>query len=83
VTALLIAGHGSSDEAGAEQFRALTERVGKRLDVPVAGGFIELSAPPNSPTRSPRSSGWVTTASRPCRSCLSPRVTRRATFPRR
>jgi len=46
VTALLIAGHGSSDEAGAEQFRAFTERVGKRLDVPVAGGFIELSAPP-------------------------------------
>jgi sirohydrochlorin cobaltochelatase len=46
VTALLIAGHGSSDEAGAEQFRALTERVGKRLDVPVAGGFIELSPPP-------------------------------------
>jgi sirohydrochlorin cobaltochelatase len=46
VTALLIAGHGSSDEAGAEQFRAFVARVGKRLDVAVAGGFIELSPPP-------------------------------------
>lgn len=45
---LLIAGHGSSDEAGAQQFRAFTERVAKRLDVPVAGGFIELSPPPLS-----------------------------------
>ncbi len=48
MTALLIAGHGSSDEAGAEQFRAFTSRVAKRLDVPVAGGFIELSPPPLS-----------------------------------
>jgi sirohydrochlorin cobaltochelatase len=46
VTALLIAGHGSSDEAGAEQFRAFTARVAKRLEVAVAGGFIELSPPP-------------------------------------
>ncbi len=46
---LLVAGHGSSDVAGADQFRLLADRVGKRLaadDVPVAGGFIELSAPP-------------------------------------
>lgn len=47
--ALLIAGHGTSDVAGAEEFRAFTERVGKRLaarSVAVAGGFIELSPPP-------------------------------------
>ena len=47
--ALLIAGHGTSDEAGAEAFRAFTERVAKRLaarHVSVAGGFIELSPPP-------------------------------------
>lgn len=47
--ALLIAGHGTSDHDGAEQFRAFTDRVGKRLagrGVSVAGGFIELSPPP-------------------------------------
>ncbi|GAB4050019.1 sirohydrochlorin chelatase [Catellatospora paridis] len=47
--ALLIAGHGTSDTDGAEQFRAFTERVGKRLaprGVTVGGGFIELSPPP-------------------------------------
>jgi sirohydrochlorin cobaltochelatase len=46
---LLIAGHGSADEAGAAQFRLFAERVAKRMaadGVPVAGGFIELSAPP-------------------------------------
>jgi sirohydrochlorin cobaltochelatase len=46
---LLIAGHGSADEAGAAQFRLFAERVAKRLapdGVPVAGGFIELSPPP-------------------------------------
>lgn len=47
--ALLIAGHGTSDETGAEEFRAFAERVGKRLDsrgIAVGGGFIELSPPP-------------------------------------
>lgn len=47
--ALLIAGHGTSDEAGADEFRAFADRVGKRLasrEVAVAGGFIELSPPP-------------------------------------
>jgi sirohydrochlorin cobaltochelatase len=47
--ALLIVGHGSSDTVGAQEFRAFTERVGKRMearDVAVAGGFIELSPPP-------------------------------------
>lgn len=49
MTGLLIAGHGSADEAGAAQFRLFAERVAKRLapdGVPVAGGFIELSPPP-------------------------------------
>src|SRR5262249_20358923 len=31
---------------GAEQFRAFVRRVGTRVEVPVAGGFIELSDPP-------------------------------------
>jgi sirohydrochlorin cobaltochelatase len=44
-TPLLIAGHGTSDEAGAEAFRQLVKRVSGRLAAPVAGGFIELSAP--------------------------------------
>jgi len=42
---LLIAGHGTADDAGAEQFRQFVKRVAGRLDVPVAGGFIELSEP--------------------------------------
>ncbi len=53
MTSLLIVGHGTRDEEGAEQFRAFVRRVGERArvraEVPVeavAGGFIELSAPP-------------------------------------
>jgi sirohydrochlorin cobaltochelatase len=53
VTALLIIGHGTRDEAGAQEFRRFAERVGRRaaerpeLSVrAVAGGFIELSPPP-------------------------------------
>jgi sirohydrochlorin cobaltochelatase len=53
VTALLIVGHGTRDEAGAQQFRRFAERVERRAaDRPelavkaVAAGFIELSAPP-------------------------------------
>jgi sirohydrochlorin cobaltochelatase len=42
---LLIAGHGTADEAGAEQFRQFVKRVAGQVDAPVAGGFIELSAP--------------------------------------
>jgi sirohydrochlorin cobaltochelatase len=48
MTALLLAGHGTTDRAGADQFRQFAERVGKRLapdGVPVCGGFIELSRP--------------------------------------
>jgi sirohydrochlorin cobaltochelatase len=45
--ALLIAGHGTRDDAGAEAFRAFVREVGRRRpDLPVAGGFIELSPPP-------------------------------------
>jgi sirohydrochlorin cobaltochelatase len=53
VTALLIVGHGTRDEAGADEFRRFAQRVGRRAaDRPelsvqaVAGGFIELSPPP-------------------------------------
>jgi sirohydrochlorin cobaltochelatase len=46
MTPLLIAGHGTADPEGAQEFRAFVRRVGTRLDVPVAGGFIELSDPP-------------------------------------
>ncbi|MFE7893990.1 sirohydrochlorin chelatase [Streptomyces sp. NPDC057412] len=45
--ALLIAGHGTRDEAGAEAFRAFVRELGDRHPgLPVAGGFIELSPPP-------------------------------------
>ncbi|HEU5331737.1 MAG TPA: CbiX/SirB N-terminal domain-containing protein [Actinocrinis sp.] len=54
MTSLLIVGHGTRDEAGAEQFRAFVRRVGERAREradaaaveAVAGGFIELSPPP-------------------------------------
>jgi sirohydrochlorin cobaltochelatase len=45
--ALLIAGHGTRDDAGAEAFRDFVRRLGlRRPDLAVAGGFIELSPPP-------------------------------------
>ncbi|MFY1676348.1 sirohydrochlorin chelatase [Streptomyces sp. WMMC905] len=45
--ALLIAGHGTRDEAGADAFRRFVEELGRRHpELPVAGGFIELSPPP-------------------------------------
>jgi len=45
--ALLIAGHGTRDDAGAEAFRDFVRRLGRRRpDLAVAGGFIELSPPP-------------------------------------
>jgi sirohydrochlorin cobaltochelatase len=45
---LLLAAHGTSDQAGVDAFAALAGRVGKLAaaeGVRVAGGFIELSAP--------------------------------------
>jgi sirohydrochlorin cobaltochelatase len=45
--ALLIAGHGTRDDAGAEAFRDFVRELGRRNpELPVAGGFIELSPPP-------------------------------------
>jgi len=47
--ALLLAAHGTRDQAGVAAFRALAGRVGAlagRDGTRVAGGFIELSAPP-------------------------------------
>jgi sirohydrochlorin cobaltochelatase len=51
VSALLIVGHGTRDEEGAEQFRRFVRRVEARAGErgaadAVAGGFIELSPPP-------------------------------------
>jgi sirohydrochlorin cobaltochelatase len=46
--ALLLAAHGTRDQAGVDAFAALAERVGKLAAADgtrVAGGFIELSAP--------------------------------------
>lgn len=45
--ALLLVGHGTRDEAGADAFRSFVSELGRRRpDIPVAGGFIELSPPP-------------------------------------
>ena len=46
VLPLLIAGHGTADTEGADEFRRFAERVGKKHAAAVAGGFIELSPPP-------------------------------------
>ena len=46
---LLLAAHGTRDPAGVAAFRALAARVADRAaqdEIVVAGGFIELSAPP-------------------------------------
>lgn len=45
--ALLIAGHGTRDEGGAEALRTLVRMLGERHpDVPVAGGFFGVPASP-------------------------------------
>jgi sirohydrochlorin cobaltochelatase len=45
--ALLVVGHGTRDEGGAEEFRGFVDRVRDRAGgMVVAGGFIELSPPP-------------------------------------
>lgn len=46
MTPLLLVGHGTRDEAGAAEFGRFVERLRTRVPVDVAGGFIELSAPP-------------------------------------
>ena len=46
--ALLIAGHGTRDPEGVAAFAAFTDRMARlhQAEMPVAGGFIELSEPP-------------------------------------
>jgi sirohydrochlorin cobaltochelatase len=45
--ALLLVGHGTRDDAGADAFRAFVAQLGERNPgLPVGGGFIELSPPP-------------------------------------
>ncbi|MCI0383049.1 sirohydrochlorin chelatase [Streptomyces sp. CNQ085] len=45
--ALLLVGHGTRDDAGAEAFRSFVRDLGERRPgLPVSGGFIELSPPP-------------------------------------
>ncbi|WP_031522921.1 sirohydrochlorin chelatase [Streptomyces sp. NRRL F-5123] len=45
--ALLLVGHGTRDAAGARAFRSFTEALrAAHPDLPVGGGFIELSPPP-------------------------------------
>jgi sirohydrochlorin cobaltochelatase len=46
MTPLLLVGHGTRDEAGVAEFTRFADRLRTRLPVDVAGGFIELSAPP-------------------------------------
>jgi sirohydrochlorin cobaltochelatase len=46
VSALLIVGHGTKDEAGVAQFGELVDLVRKNADGDVEGGFLELSPPP-------------------------------------
>lgn len=45
--ALLLVGHGTRDEAGADAFRSFVAQLGAaHPELPVGGGFIELSPPP-------------------------------------
>lgn len=46
MTALLIVGHGTTDEAGVEQFGWLVDLVRDQTDADVEGGFLELASPP-------------------------------------
>ena len=45
-TPLVIAAHGTRDEAGVAECRALAERVARKLPgIPVELGFVELAEP--------------------------------------
>lgn len=49
--ALLLVGHGTRDAAGAEAFRSFVAELGAASpELPVGGGFIELSPPPLADT---------------------------------
>jgi len=43
--ALLVIGHGSRDAKGVAEYWEFVDRVTRRADVPVGGGFIELAEP--------------------------------------
>ncbi|GLZ07734.1 cobalamin biosynthesis protein CbiX [Actinomadura sp. NBRC 104412] len=43
---LLVVGHGTRDAEGVADFGRFLRRLRRRMPVPVAGGFIELSPPP-------------------------------------
>src|SRR5690242_6417107 len=44
--AIVLMGHGSRDEKGAEEFLAFAQRLSARLGCPVYPGFLELADPP-------------------------------------
>lgn len=44
--AIVLMGHGSRDEKGAEEFLAFAQRLSARLCCPVYPGFLELADPP-------------------------------------
>jgi sirohydrochlorin cobaltochelatase len=46
MSALLVVGHGTTDEAGVAEFGRLVELVRARTDADVEGGFLELASPP-------------------------------------
>jgi sirohydrochlorin cobaltochelatase len=46
MTALLVVGHGTKDDAGVAQFGELVDRVRKDAGTDVQGGFLELAPPP-------------------------------------
>ncbi len=47
---LLLVGHGTRSAGGVDQFHALVARLARQAPVDVAGGFIELAAPPLADT---------------------------------
>jgi sirohydrochlorin cobaltochelatase len=46
VSALLVVGHGTKDDAGVAQFGELVDRVRQDAGTEVEGGFLELASPP-------------------------------------
>jgi sirohydrochlorin cobaltochelatase len=46
VTALLVVGHGTTDEAGVTEFGQLVDLVRGQTEADVEGGFLELASPP-------------------------------------
>ena len=46
MSALLVVGHGTTDDAGVAEFGRLVARVREATDAEVEGGFLELASPP-------------------------------------